>query len=88
MGDGMGNAMGNIFHAILNYNPFTSSKSIFDDIQMTAEAVLPILGLFWKGFYNPLMSKLRHLPQQFESHKGHAHVLVVVRDAEERWFGR
>eukprot|EP00804_Cyclotella_cryptica_P009843 CCRYP_014151-RA/>CCRYP_014151-RA protein AED:0.08 eAED:0.16 QI:0/-1/0/1/-1/1/1/0/690 len=44
------------------YGYDASSSSFYDDSRMTMDAVMPILGSFQEGFYDPLTAKPRRIP--------------------------
>lgn len=49
-----------IFRSNENEDPFV--ESMYDEDRMTMDAVLPILGSFQEGFYDPLTAKPRRIP--------------------------
>ncbi|KAL7535447.1 hypothetical protein ACHAXR_006498 [Thalassiosira sp. AJA248-18] len=58
-GSGRGDARG-IFRSNKKDDPF--EESLYDESRMTMDAILPILGSFQEGFYDPLTAKPRRIP--------------------------
>jgi len=56
---GLGGIRG-IFRSNQSQDPYT--ESLYDENRMTMDAVLPILGSFQEGFYDPLTAKPRRIP--------------------------
>lgn len=55
-----GGGVRGMFRSNKNGPPFT--ESLYDENRMTMDAVLPILGSFQEGFYDPLTAKPRRIP--------------------------